>query len=104
MIEYKMSRNGHIATIDLFEKLTAADVPALQSQLKEEIDAGSSEIVFNFAQVRVLDSTGIGLLIATSNHLIQTNGSVKLVNVSPDIFKLLKTMRLVDRLHASTGG
>jgi anti-anti-sigma factor len=101
MTEYQLVRTGQTSTLALPEKLTAALIPVLQPALKQELEAGMKELVFDLARTVSLDSSGIGLLIATSNSLGAIQGSIKLVNVSPDILKLLGSMRLVDRLHAS---
>lgn len=101
MTEHTIVRNGKQARVTLGEQLIAADVPAFQSALKQEIGAGVREIVFDMARTVSVDSTGIGLLIAANNSLTSAQGAIRLVNVSSDILKLLRSMRLVDRLHAS---
>jgi len=83
-------------------KLTAADVPAIQTQLKQEISSGVRNMVFDMKETASLDSTGIGLLVAANNSLTAAKGSLRIVNVSSDIFKLLQSMRLAGRLNAST--
>jgi anti-anti-sigma factor len=103
MTDFEISRDGGQARVTLREKLTAAEIPALQPALKQEIGAGVCQIVFDLARTASLDSTGIGLLIAANNSLLAVKGAIRLVNVSPEILKLLQSMRLVDRLHA-TGG
>jgi len=77
------------------------DVPGLQAGLKNEIASGVREIVFDFASVEMLDSSGIGLLVATNNSLAAVQGTIRLERVSVDLMKLLRSMRLVDRLHAT---
>jgi anti-anti-sigma factor len=42
----------------------------------------------------VVDSSGIGLLIATHNSLKTKGGSLRVANASPDILNLFKAMRL----------
>jgi len=101
MAEFEISRDGAQTRITLGEKLTAAQVPALQAGLKKEMDEGVSSIVFDFAKTVTLDSSGIGLLIAASNSLATVQGSIRLVDVSTNILRLLQSMRLVDRLHAA---
>jgi anti-anti-sigma factor len=98
--EYQISRDGAQSRVVLREKLTAADVPVLQPLLKEEVSAGAHEIVFDLEHTISLDSTGIGLLIATNNSIAATQGVIRLINVSPDVYMLLRNMRLVERLHA----
>jgi anti-anti-sigma factor len=92
--------NGHEARIELQEKLTAADVPELQAVLRQAIEDGVRQITFDMSATTMLDSSGIGLLIAANNSLAAMQGQIQLVQVSPDIFKLLQSMRLTVRLHA----
>lgn len=100
MADFTMMREGERVAVGLGSKLTAADVPALQSELRKEIAAAARTIVFDFSSVETLDSSGIGLLVAANNSLAGVGGSVSLENVSPELLKLLKSMRLVDRLRA----
>jgi anti-sigma B factor antagonist len=100
----EIERDGGVTRVTLQEKLTAADVPALQPALKQELADGVREIIFDLTRTVSLDSTGIGLLIATNNSMAQIQGTIRLINVSADILKLLQSMRLVDRLHATAAG
>ena len=80
--------------------LVGNQVPELQEALKGAISGGAVEIEFDFSNTTLLDSSGIGLLVATGNSLARNNGMVRLVNVPVDIMKLLQSMRLVGRLNA----
>lgn len=97
-------REGPRAQVALSAKLTATEVPDLQAALKGEIAAGATEVVIDMAATTLIDSTGIGLLIAISNSLVPVQGKVQVLNVLPDIFSLLRSMRLVDRLHVTATG
>ena len=44
--------------------------------------------------VELIDSIGMGLLIAAHNSLMKNGGKLKVVNPSEDILRLLRTMRL----------
>jgi anti-anti-sigma factor len=101
MSDFKITRNGGQARVTVRGKLTVTEIPVLQPALKQEIGAGIRELVFDLAQMSALDSSGIGLLIAANNSLAEVQGALQLVNVSPAIQKLLQSMRLVDRLHAT---
>ncbi len=98
---FEIIRDGQSTVVKLQKKLTAVEVPAIQPALKQELEAQVQEIVFDLENTETLDSTGIGLLIAASNSLTARQGSVRLVNVSLDILKLLQSMRLVERLQAT---
>ncbi len=99
-VNFEVVRDGGQVRAALGSKLTAVEVPGLQAALKQEIAAGVRQIIFDLADTASLDSVGIGLLIAANNSMAALQGAVRLFNVSPDIMKLLQTMRLVDRLHA----
>jgi anti-anti-sigma regulatory factor len=43
----------------------------------------------------------MGLLIAAVNSVAPNGGKVRVTNVSPDIFRLLQSMRLTSRLNVS---
>lgn len=101
MSQFEIVRDGTQAMVALRDKLTAADVSELQPALKDEIAAGVREIVLDLAQTVSIDSMGIGLLIATNNSLGAVQGQIRMLNVSPDIFALLRSMRLIDRLQVT---
>jgi len=104
MTGFAITRDGGQALVTLGAKLTATEVPELQPALKAEIVAGVREIVFDLSETVSLDSTGIGLLIAANNSLAPIQGAIRLINLTPDLVKLLQSMRLVDRLHATAAG
>lgn len=102
MSNFEIIRTGDESKVVLGDKLVAADVPALQPVLKQEIGSGCRRIIFDLTKTVSLDSSGIGLLIAAYNSLSTVQGQVCLVNVSRDILELLQSMRLKDRLHATS--
>ena len=82
-------------------ELTATTVPALQAALKGELNPQIEELTFDFTNTVMLDSTGIGLLIAAYNTMVRGQHRMRVQNVSPDIMQLLQSMRLVQRLSVT---
>jgi anti-anti-sigma factor len=101
MTNYNIERNANACRVVLTGDLTASNVPDLRTGLKSEIDRGADEVVFDLAKTIMLDSTGIGLLVATHNTLTPRKGSMRVISVSDDILRLLQSMRLVNRLNVS---
>jgi serine/threonine-protein kinase RsbW len=99
-VDVEVTRHGQQLRVVLGKKLTAVEVPVLQPALKQELADDVRQIVFDLADTESVDSTGIGLLIAANNSLAGREGELRLLNVSADIMKLLKSMRLVERLNA----
>ena len=101
MSDYTIERNNRQSRVVLAGDLTASSVGGLQAALKTELNAGVDEVAFDLSKTVMLDSSGIGLLIAAHNSLTRTRGKVSVQNVSPQILQLLQTMRLVSRLNVN---
>ena len=101
MSGYILEQNGNQCLVKLEGDLTATVIPDLQSDLKKQMDQGASEFVFDLENTVMLDSTGIGLLIAARNSITSKGGMLRVNSVSQDIFRLLQNMRLVSRLNVS---
>jgi anti-anti-sigma factor len=101
MAAYVIEQKGQHGSVRLTGDLTAVLVPDLQVGLKKMLKKGAHELEFDLASTVMLDSSGIGLLIASANSLAASGGKVRVTNVCPDIFRLLKSMRLTARLNVS---
>ncbi len=101
MANYTLEPNGRNCRVTMQGDLIASDVPDLQAALKQQLQRGVDEIVFDLAATVMLDSSGIGLLIATCNTMARQQGRIRVINVSPDILQLLQSMRLTGRLNAT---
>jgi anti-anti-sigma factor len=99
MAEYNVERNGKNCRVLLAGDLTAASVASVQAGLKAELAKGIEELVFDLRNTVMLDSSGIGLLIAAHNSLSRVQGRLRVTNASADVFRLLQSMRLVSRLN-----
>lgn len=101
MAGYTIQRTDSSSVVTLQGDLTAPQVPALQTELRQTLAQGVRDITFDFGQTETLDSSGIGLLIATRNSLARVDGRVNVVNLSAPLLTLLQSMRLVTRLNAT---
>ena len=101
MAAYVVNQEDQEGLITLQGDLTASVVPDLQIELKEVLSRGARVLVFDLSNTQMLDSSGIGLLIASTNSLLAQGGTVRVTNVGPEIFRLLQTMRLISRLNVS---
>lgn len=76
------------------QNLVANMAQELRKELICVLEEGCKELVVDMRSVTMVDSIGIGILIATCNTLRESDGNLTLTNVSKDIYKLLKAMRL----------
>jgi anti-sigma B factor antagonist len=96
---YRLDRAQSHCKVTVNGALTAIVIPEIKEALKKEIQQLTREIVFDLQDTTMLDSSGIGLLIATSNTLAQKEGVLRVVNPSQEVFQLLRHMHLVSRLN-----
>lgn len=89
--------------LEVGEAVSASRVGELRETFKSAIGGSTKELVLDCARLTVLDSLGIGLLVATHNSLARNGGRLALVHASPEILELLRIMRL-DRHFRVTGG
>ena len=74
--------------------IVASMANAFRTELKGLIDEGARAVTIDLAGVKMVDSVGLGVFIATHNTLHQGGGQLTVSNASDDIVVLLKTMRL----------
>jgi len=81
--------------------VVAATLPELRSELRRLVDEGARDFVIDMANTRMVDSSGLGLLIALHNSLKKHNGRLSLTHVSKDLMKLFESMRIHQFLTVS---
>lgn len=101
MAAYFLEQKTDHVSVKLTGDLTSVLVPDLQIALKSALDQGVADVRFNLEPTAMLDSSGMGLLIATSNSLARVGGRMQVINSSPDIHRLLQCMRLTARLNVA---
>lgn len=87
-------RNGNQTIIRPGVDIVASMAEEFKNELLSAINAHDGELVIDLAGVEMVDSVGIGVIIATHNTLNRKGQSLKVINVIKDIFGLFSTMRL----------
>ncbi len=90
----KISKNGDQFIVKPGVDLVASMANEFRSQLQGLVQESPKMIVIDLSGVKMVDSVGIGVIIATHNSLKKSDGELRLTNVANDIFKLFNTMRL----------
>jgi|WetSurMetagenome_2_1015567.scaffolds.fasta_scaffold690510_2 anti-anti-sigma factor len=90
----QITQNNTQAALILQENLVASLVPDLKSTLKNLLQQGVTKLEIDFTHVQIVDSTGIGCLIAAHNSLSKNGGSLSVFGMSQDIYELFCSMRL----------
>ena len=61
--------DGHVATVSVRGEIDVATAPRLRETLHELVQGGATHIVLECQELAFLDSSGIGLLVATRKRL-----------------------------------
>ena len=99
MDAYLVEQTNNDVSVKLTGDLTAVVVGNLQGALQQKLKDGMRALVVDLSHAKMIDSSGMGLLIAASNSLTPLGGQICVTNVCPDIFRLLQSMRLTARLN-----
>jgi anti-anti-sigma factor len=94
MMESVITRDGTSALLQAGGDIVVATVPEYRAQLRELVQAGVRDLVFDLGNTRMIDSCGIGLLMAVHNSLEKVEGKLRIIHASPEINVLFVTMRL----------
>jgi len=74
--------------------LVASVVSEFSDELRPLIQSSPKEIIVDLDGVDMVDSLGMGVLIATHNSLTAKNSELKIINIKSDIYNAFVTMRL----------
>ncbi|MBW2107454.1 MAG: STAS domain-containing protein [Deltaproteobacteria bacterium] len=74
--------------------IVASMADGFRKDLLKEVGQGVKKLVIDLQGVQMVDSVGIGVLVAAYNSLSRTGGTMAVSNVCEDVYKLFKTMRL----------
>lgn len=90
----KMDREGPEATVAVKEDLVGSKIESVRQELANLINNGVLALTIDLNGVGIVDSLGMGLLVATHNSLKAKGGRLMLINVAPKIHDVLTIMRL----------
>ncbi len=76
------------------DRIVAATVPELRAQIRGIVEQGARELVVDLAEVRMVDSSGIGLLLSAFNSLRKVGGHLAVIHASGELLELFHTMRM----------
>jgi len=76
------------------------DATLLHDKLHELIESGKKKVVIDLSKVEWMNSTGLGILISSLTTLRNSQGELKLANVTDKIQSLLTITKLVTVFEA----
>ena len=102
-MQVNVRNKGSITILDIEGKIIGADALALKSIIDQQIQALSSEaeqgenlnLILNMERVQMMDSTGLGILVAAYTTIRRYDGRVVLLNLGGNIRSLIVMAKLM---------
>ena len=95
-------REENKVTIRPNDNIVASMSHELREELLSLIGKGEKGLIVDMKDVLLIDSVGIGILVAAHNSLSKCGGKLTVINLSEDLYQLFKTMRLDQHLELKT--
>jgi anti-sigma B factor antagonist len=91
-------REGSTVTITPGQDLVSTMVPGFKQELSTVLAESPAELRLDLTGTALMDSIGIGVVIAAHNSMKKKGGKLVVANASENIIKLFKSMRLDQHL------
>jgi anti-anti-sigma factor len=86
--------SGSTLTVYPHGQLNADVAAELRPQIRRHVAEGARSVVFDCSHVDAVDSSGIGLIVATFNSVHKAGGEFSVSGASVEVRKVLAAMRL----------
>jgi anti-sigma B factor antagonist len=94
-------RDGDKAVVSPGGDILASTAPGLRAALRDLIGAGARELVVDLDGTSMVDSTGLGLLLAAFNSVRAAGGTFAVIHASDELLELFRAMRLHQHFRVS---
>ncbi len=88
------TNEASVAVIEPVGDIVAASVPDLRTAMRGSIAQGARRLTVDLKNVAMIDSVGLGLLIAAHNSLTRVGGELSVTNASRELLDLFTAMRI----------
>ena len=104
MLEVHTTTRDGVPIVSAQGEIDVSTAPKLRDELSS-VSADSVRVVVDLSEVTFLDSTGLGVLVASWKRYNEAGGTLELVITRPQIVKVLEVTGLssVFTIHSSLG-
>ena len=96
-VEIETRSLGEVKLVKLKGRLTLGEsVDRLRSTIDDLVAGGDTRFILDLAEVPMIDSSGIGLLVRSLMNLKQQGGAIKLLNPTKFAVQTLKMIGLLN--------
>jgi anti-sigma B factor antagonist len=102
-MEIKIHRLAEVRVVQISGALRlGSGVDNFRQAIDEALAAGDTRLVINFAEVPMIDSSGIGVLVKAMASAKQRGGAVKLLSPSKFVAQTLKLIGVISLFEIFT--
>ena len=94
-MEIQRRRAGDVLVLDLDGKLTIAAGSVAHDEIARALADGETKILLDLEGVAVMDSSGVGELMAAYTSAKNKGAALKLLKLSPRVGEVLKVTQLI---------
>lgn len=96
MLKIQPRNHGDVTILDIAGKITIGrgDVE-LRNAIDTVLAAGRCNLLLNLEKVKRIDSSGVGEIVAASNHVANHGGQLKLLKLSAKVSDVLQTTQIM---------
>ncbi len=97
-MQVNLRHKGSVTILDIEGNLIGRNAIKLKEIIDEHVEAAEGKPVFmvlNMERVQVMDSSGLGVVVAAYTSIQRTNGRVVLLNIGGNIRSLIVMAKLV---------
>lgn len=94
-LEAASRKVGDVTVLDLSGRITLGDgTILLRGLIRKALDAGERKVLLNLAELKYLDSSGLGELVTGCKLVKAKGGEFKLLNLNKKVAELLRVTKL----------
>jgi anti-sigma B factor antagonist len=90
MMETEKHEYKRVAVIAVTGRVDSETAPKLESELRELVDAGKTQIVLDLKNVEYMSSAGLRAMVSTLKSVKRVNGDLRLANPSTRVDEVLR--------------
>lgn len=96
-VNVTVRENGSVRTLEITGDLKGDDeIRPLKAALDREVERGARDFVIDLSEVRLVNSLGIGILVACLTSVRKRGGDIRLAGASRRVIRALDHCRLLD--------
>ena len=92
-------KNTQTVSFTLSGQLDSETAPTLDQQIQKALVNGANVIVLDMADLKMITSAGVGVVMKTQTSLAKRGGELMMLNMQPQIKKVFEIVRLLPTLQ-----